>query len=336
MTGNASKSKTIASKSIVKTTTTLFDVNHRRRHIAQNLLIWVDSTIDASKQDYQNTLVQLRSVVNDVNTFTQTDESIDFLTEVDDIKAFLIVEGTIGRHIVPLIHEISQLDAIYIFCNNPSPHEQWTKEWVKVKGVHTNIESICQAIELAVKQCNQDSIPVSFVAVSEEASNETLNQLEPSFMYTQIFKEILLEMDHDEKSIRDLVNYCRELYHDNMKELNIINDFEHNYRSKSPIWWYTRECFTYQMLNRALRTLQGDIITNMGFFIRDLHEKIQELYRKQVGSYSGNSFILYRGQGFLKTGFAKLLETSGGLMSFNNFLSTSKNRNVSLRFAKGA
>jgi tetratricopeptide (TPR) repeat protein len=155
-------------------------------------------------------------------------------------------------------------------------------------------------------------------------------------MYTQIFKEILLEMKHDKKSIKDLATYCRQFYNNNMKELTVIDEFEHKYRTKCPIWWYTRECFTYQMLNRALRMLEGDTIINMGFFIHDLHKQIRRLYRKQVSSYRGKSFIVYRGQGLLKTAFEKLMKTKGGLMSFNNFLSTSKEREVSLGFAKDA
>jgi hypothetical protein len=50
-----------------------------------------------SRQDYQNTLAKLRSVINTINIFTQPDEGIDFLTEVHDMKAFLIVADTIGQ-----------------------------------------------------------------------------------------------------------------------------------------------------------------------------------------------------------------------------------------------
>jgi tetratricopeptide (TPR) repeat protein len=202
--------------------------------------------------------------------------------------------------------------------------------------MYTDITPICEGLKLAVRQCNQDCIAMSFIKMSEGTSEQSLNQLDPSFMYTQIFKEILLEMEYNEQSIRDLADYCRELYSDNTRQLNIINEFEHNYRSKSPIWWYTRECFTYQMLNRALRTLQGDTIINMGFFIHELHQQIRELYQKQIGNYHKNSFIVYRGQGLLKIDFDKLLKTQNGLMSFNNFLSTSTNRDVSFRFAKSA
>ncbi len=138
-------------------TATSSNAIHPRQWIAENfVLIWADDSIDQSTQDCQNTLAQLQSIVNNVNIFTQRDECIDFLTEVDDIKAFLILGGTLGSQIVSLIHDIPQLDDIYIFCGNKSLHEQWAKEWAKIKGVHTEIESICEALQLAVKQCNRD------------------------------------------------------------------------------------------------------------------------------------------------------------------------------------
>jgi hypothetical protein len=73
----------------------------------------------------------------------------------------------------------------------------------------------------------------------------------------------------------------------------------------------------------------------MGFFMHDLHRQIEELHKKQVDIYHGKSFIAYRGQGLSSTNFKKLQNTKGGLMSFNNFLSTSKKREVSLGFAVG-
>ncbi|CAF1456131.1 unnamed protein product [Adineta steineri] len=74
----------------------------------------------------------------------------------------------------------------------------------------------------------------------------------------------------------------------------------------------------------------------MGFFIHDLHQQIQQLYQQQVNHYHGKPFLVYRGQGLKKSNFEKLQKTKGGLMSFNNFLSTSKDEEVSLKFAKFA
>ncbi|CAF4198749.1 unnamed protein product, partial [Adineta steineri] len=119
----------------------------------------------------------------------------------------------------------------------------------------------------------------------------------------------------------------------NTGQLQVINEFERNYHPQQAIWWYTRECFAYQMLNRALRTLDADTIINMGFFLRDLHQQIQQLYEQQISTYDRKPLVVYRGQGFMKLDFEKLQNTKGGLISFNNFLSTSTNEKLSLSFA---
>ncbi|CAF1109295.1 unnamed protein product [Adineta steineri] len=308
------------------------------QRMAQNyLLVWVDATIDQTSKDYQNMLTQIRAVVNDVTVCTQLEECVEFFHNPDDKKVFVITSGSLGQKLVSAIHGMPELDVIYILCDNISDHEQRTKDWKEIKGVHNNIKDICDALKAGVKQVNQDSIPISFVTANEVVSSENLNQLEPNYMYTQIFKEILLEMEHDHKqAIKILAVYYRKFYHDNMAQLNIINEFEHNYRQEKAIWWYTRECFTYEMLNRALRTLDANTIINMGFFIHDLHQQIVQLHEQQLPNYRGKLLVVYRGQGLLKTDFDKLKKTKGGLMSFNSFLSTTNDQDVSFMFAESA
>ena len=319
------------------TTSSASDTSQPIKRIVQNfVLIWLDTNLDESTTDYHNSISLIRTVVNDVSGFKQPDEAIDFLTEIEAVSAFLIVNRSLGAQILPLIHDIPQLDTIYILNTHQCQQEEWINNWVKLKGVYTDISAICQALQLTVKQCEQDSIPMSFFHAKEDISNISLNQLEPTFMYTQLFKEILLEMENDQQSVRILADYCRRFYRDNIRELDVINEFEKSYRAKSVIQWYTRNCFVYNMLNRALRTLEGDTIINMGFLIRDLHRRIQQLYSEQSKVSDGKPFIVYRGQGLSKTDFDKLMRTKDGLISFNNFLSTSKKQEVARNFAKNA
>ena len=140
-------------------------------------------------------------------------------------------------------------------------------------------------------------------------------------MYTQLFKETLLEIEYTEQSMNDFIAYCRNGKYGSPTN---ITRFENDYNANSAIWWYTSPSFIYCMLNDALRMLEADTIITMGFFIRDLHQQIEELYQKQVSNYRGKPFIVYRGQGLSTTDFEKLRKTKDGLMSFNNFLSTSK------------
>ncbi|CAF4046177.1 unnamed protein product, partial [Rotaria sp. Silwood1] len=309
----------------------------RRRRMAENyFVIWVDKNINRENKDCQNTLTQLRGVVNQVDICFTAEQCIQLLNEHRKETSFVISSGTLGQHLVPDIHDMLNLDTIYIFCRNKELHKAWAKNWTKIKGVHKTINSICEKLKMDVKQCDQINLSISIINTTEDGSSENVNQLEPSFMYTQIFKEILLCMEHDQQAVKDLVKFCQELYQDNTQELKYIKEFERNYQPSLALWWYTRQCFTYKMLNRALRTLDGDIIIRMGFYLCDVHRQIEQLHKKQVSQYHEESFTVFRGQGLPNENFEKLEKSKGGLISFNNFLSTSKNRNVSLGFAKDA
>ncbi|CAF0915691.1 unnamed protein product [Adineta steineri] len=305
--------------------------------MAQNyLLVWLDDSIDDSNNDYQDTLAQLKNVINNVNLCTLPDQCIQILKQFDDERAVVITSDSLSQHLIPKIHDMPHLDAIYIFCDDKFRHQGWTQNWTKIKGVHTNITEICQALQLAVKQYDQDTIAVSFLTLNEMASLDNLNQLESNFMYTKILKAILPDIEYDRKAIKNLAACCREVFDGNPTQLQIIDEFERDYHLQQALWWYTRECFTFKMLNQALQILDANIIINMGFFLRDVHQQIQQLYEQQVSSYDGKSFKVYRGQGLMKSDFEKLQKAEGGIMSFNNFLSTSTNEKVSLSFARDA
>ncbi|CAF4107723.1 unnamed protein product, partial [Adineta steineri] len=292
------------------------------------LLIWLDSNIDETNDDCQNTITNLRRIVNDINTYTNGDECLEFIQTIVDKNVCMIISGSLGQHIVPLVHSMSQVDSIFIFCGNKEYHEQWAKDWPKIKGVFTDITPICEALKKAVHQCERNAIPISFVG-----ANKKLDQLDPSFMYTQIIKEILLTIDFDQDHLQDYINYCCDASPDNKKQTENIKRFGDQYHNKTPIYWYTCDMFLYSMLNRGLRLMNGDIMIHMGFFIGDLHRQIEQLHKEQyAGATAAETFTVYRGQGLSTEDFEQMSKIKGGLISFNNFLSTSKDREVSYAF----
>ncbi len=201
--------------------------------------------------------------------------------------------------------------------------------------MYTDIVPICKALKEASQDCDHNSVSMSFVKTTDEAFNQNLDTLGQSFMYTQILKEILLTIGFEQVHINEFLTYCHAEFAGNNTELENIDMIEKDYRDHQPIWWYAYECFLYSMLNRALRTMEVDLIIKMGFFVRDLHQHIAALHAEQYGGHHDlESFTVYRGQGLSQTDFDQLKQTQGGLLSFNNFLSTSKNSNVSRAFAR--
>ncbi|CAF3809044.1 unnamed protein product [Rotaria sordida] len=319
-------SKTSAAGEAKKSTSTTIIQNNatntcRVRRVLQNfLLIWLDANIDESNDDFKHSLIHLRHIVASITTFTDPKECTNFLHEIQSEKVFMIVSGSLGQNIVPKIYTWSQVHSIYVFCNNRSVHEKWAKKILKIKGVHTEIESICEALKKDSARCDRALISISFRGI------------DASFMYTQLIKEALLEIDDDDasdkKSIKDLAEYCRL---QNDIATDEIEKFEREYHQHTPIWWYTAPFFIYTMLNRALRLLDVDIILKMGFFIRHLHRHIKQLYHEQQSKMRTAAVLtVYRGQGLSIQDFEKMKQSKGGFMSFNNFLSTSRDRNLSL------
>jgi tetratricopeptide (TPR) repeat protein len=179
-------------------------------------------------------------------------------------------------------------------------------------------------------------MPISFVSTDDNVSKKNLDQLEPSFMYIQILKEILLTISFEPKCVTDFTEYCRQNI-TNENELKNIRIFERQYRDYESISWYTRESFLYRMLNRALRELDVKTIVTMGFYITNLHRQIEQLHARQFGrKRSTKSFIVYRKQQLSKTDFERIRKNEGGLMSFNSFVSTSRDRDAALNFASSA
>ena len=338
---NNEKPKTTEKSTTAEASVQPKDATSRHRtksKMVQNvLLIWLDSNIDESSADCHNTTKQLRRAVHTINVYTDDQKCIEFLKTIGNEKACMIISGSLGRHVVPQVHDMCQVDSIFIFCSNQKFHEQWAREWPKIKGVFIEIEPICEALKKAAQQCEQNSMAISIMVTSGDVSQQKLNQLEPSFMYTQILKEILLSIKFEQQHINEFVQYCRDALVDNECELKNVKKFTRQYHNQTPIWWYTYQCFLYTMLNRALRLMDADMIIRMGFFISDLHRHIEQLHQEQFPNHDpGKSFTVYRGLGLCKADFEQLSKTKGELLSFNNFLSTSKQRNVSLRFAECA
>ncbi|CAF0760774.1 unnamed protein product [Rotaria sp. Silwood1] len=142
----------------------------RRRFPENYMVIWVDGNMDLTNKDYQNTMDQLRSVVNQVSLCTTAEECIQQLNENPEEISFVISSGALGQHLVPSIHGMTKLNAIFIFCRKKEQHQVWAQNWAKIKGVHTTIKHICEKLAIATKQCNQDHMSVSIVSVNAGGS----------------------------------------------------------------------------------------------------------------------------------------------------------------------
>ncbi|CAF3865999.1 unnamed protein product, partial [Rotaria sordida] len=186
----------------------------------------------------------------------------------------------------------------------------------KVTRVFTSMESLVEVFKQHVSLANYNLIPIS---VLPTISLQHLNDIDWSFTFTYLLKELLLTMDNSKAEKKEFVNLCRKYFKANPLGLNIIDEFQKTYQQTSAIQWYTREDFIYSVWNKALRIENMQIIMHMVFFAQDLYRQIVQIHTDMKRQ---NSISVFHGQGLSKTMFNKLQQNKTGLMSFNTFLVT--------------
>ncbi|CAF3247995.1 unnamed protein product [Rotaria sp. Silwood2] len=203
------------------------------------------------------------------------------------------------------------------------------QDYPKVQGIFTQVKLLCGQLKKNINEAEHDLIRIEFINPKLGINNRQ----EVSFMYAQLFKEILLVWsDHDGIiAFKTMIAFCRNQYQFNPSELELINAFGSSYNPSQVVWWYTQECFLYKMLNKALRVQTHTIIYTFRSFILHLHTQLKQLATTRKETIV---LTLYRDQSLSNVDFEKLKKNHHGLLSFNAFLSISANKNVALNFAR--
>ncbi|CAF3404801.1 unnamed protein product [Rotaria socialis] len=115
-----------------------------------------------------------------------------------------------------------------------------------------------------------------------------------------------------------------------------MDQFKQEYRPETSSWWYTKESFIFESLNYSLRSLDTKVMMTMGLFIGNLYRQIVKLHQQQYHNCNDVPFLVYCGQGLSIVDFDKIRRNKGGLITFNNFLSTSKQRDIAFLFAESS
>ncbi|CAF0927592.1 unnamed protein product [Didymodactylos carnosus] len=260
----------------------------------RRLVMLLDIHLNLASSATQRSLSHLHHIFIDVETFVDADECVDFITDLDDNDGCtMVVSGSLGEYIVPLIHLLPHIKAIYML---DSSEEQWKNEdYRKIRGVYSDIQSLCN--RLCSPSHHRWQEPLSFstfppVWVSSSSDHQAEKQ-EAMFMYAQLLRDILLEMNENrDETKREMLEECRQLYSDNEAQLRHIADFEREYTAERAVWWFTKDTFLYRILNQALRTQDIIILYKLRLFIKDLYFQLKSLHDEATTT----TYTVFRGQ----------------------------------------
>ena len=168
----------------------------------------------------------------------------------------------------------------------------------------------------------QDFISPSLYGQYSHAT--TLNY---SFMMFEFLVDLLL-VNKDVGGMEELIQLCKVEYQGNELEEDRIAKFQEKYTAETSIEWYTKDCFVYRILNKALRFQDIDVLVAFRFFITDIHQQLTKLQQDQkIGAIK-----VYRGQMLPVADLEIMKRSIGKVVSFHSFLSTTYNRHKAVAF----
>ncbi|CAF1315002.1 unnamed protein product [Adineta steineri] len=292
-------------------------------------LIWLDAKIDNS-QDSVRTQTLLLEFNPAAQFYTDPNRCIVFIKSTPNEKILLIVSGALAREILSQIHDAQQITAVFVFCGNRKYHIELISKYSKVVDVFTKQDILLQSIRDTMQIVEKQLLAFSLFD-QKQKSTKDLSKDSASFLWHQLLLHVLKKMPQDEQAKTDLVTICLDFYGTNKQESKKIEKFRKHYTCEQAIEWYTDECFLYKLLNRAIRTEDIELLYLFRFFIIDLCTALEGESKKLKSS---GILTLYRGQQIPNDEFEKLRKSVGILISTNGFLSTSRNINVALTFAR--
>ena len=101
------------------------------------ICLWLDQAVNTSKTNVEFQQ-QLRQIINDLQIFENSQRCEDYIRKITDEKIVLIVSGSLGRQIVPRLHDLSQFSACYVFCQDEKANKEWAEKYPKVSSHHSS------------------------------------------------------------------------------------------------------------------------------------------------------------------------------------------------------
>jgi len=315
-----------------RTYITMAGVNSKLLQISnENLetfsIFWLDAEVNAT-EDNRHTQLKLREIINHLKTFDDQDECYQRILSLStQDRLILIVSGRCGRQLVPQIHHLRQVSSIYVYCMDKKANEQWAKDFIKIKSVIVELKDLIHVI----KQDQQsrvkieEPLTINIFQTGTNKRDQSTTGLNGNFVHSLLLIDVLIRMKSIESDKTQLIQLCKKEYQDNNNGLVLLDEFEKDYQKEKAVWWYTRDSFLYQVLNKALRIQNIDLLVLLRFVIGDIYQQLKQ-YQHQ------SSICVFRGQVMSIDELNALRRSINNFISINSFFSTSTNPDKALDF----
>lgn len=293
-------------------------------------LVWLDVPTHPS-DDHAEMQRQLRTIVNYLRRFDDIDLCEQYIRSLSkDDRLVLLTHTQFAEDLTSRVHELRRITSIYVHAVDEEVTHEWTKGYAKVRCLRKDLQDVLACIKADDNKRKKLQVPLKINTFDPKQSTNRLPlNTNTHFLHAQLVVHFLLNTKLTDEQIvenkKELIERCRTQYHDNVTQLKILHEFEHNYLASNALWWYNLHSFLYQLLNKALNSSNIDILDCLQVFIHDLLRQLKQ-YR------SSSTRRVYRTYLISADELDLLEESVGKYICINTFLSTYTSREHALEY----
>ena len=198
-------------------------------------LIWYDENIILEDDPTSQLIEQLRRINDSIIFCTTEQQCHDSIRTVINEKIFLIIHGEIASHILHECEQIDQIDSIFGYHPRPENYQHFLKHYSKLVGIYSAQDALLLALKTNLNSFERQFAAFRLFQNPSEKSIRNLSAESASFLWFQLFKDLLERLPHNAHSKEELINFSRQYYHDNEREFQCIDEFERNYTTQTAI-----------------------------------------------------------------------------------------------------
>jgi hypothetical protein len=116
------------------------------QHLETFSLLWLDENVNSIEENVE--------AQQKLKTFENSQICEEYIRQITDVNSIiLIVSGRFGRELIPNIHDLIQLNAVYVYCMNVKGNEEWAKNYKKVRHKYLYNVSYYSSKEIPGESC---------------------------------------------------------------------------------------------------------------------------------------------------------------------------------------
>lgn len=258
-----------------------------------------------------------------------------FLLITDDTSCNGIIKQlhSNGCEVILLILSGSITDKL-LDCVTPDVHKIFISCADQIKHLdvkyRSKVDIVCDSSSVLVQRIKDcwSSIEYRNTYEHEQESMRNLSKETAIFIWFHILRNVIRHLEKSAEAKNDMIEYFQACYHGNNNQLDRVTEFIRTYDSKHVFWWYTRENFISDIINKSLRSQNFEALYALRYYLVDLFQSLEEELRPI------EELIVYRGVLMNRDMFENMKSAvaTGDLVSMRGFLSTSRYRTIAETF----